>query len=80
MSGPRAAGGISHSQPASRAGLRDPSMPLRITAQAKLDPIQYAHSRFDARDLAVNSFVILFFSLVFVAPLLILGAVVLRLK
>jgi len=65
---------------AGRAGRAIPSMPLRISAQNELQPIKPLQSGFDARDFATNSFVILFFGLVFFAPLVVLGAVVFRLK
>lgn len=68
--------GRSGNEPAgSRAGRAISSMPLRVTAQAKLPPIQHGQPGFDARDLAVNSFVIVFFALVFFAPLVLIGAV-----
>lgn len=78
MGGPADIGGANASRPAYRAGARDSSMPVRIVAQAKLDPIKSPHTGFDARDFAANVLVISFFTLVFFAPLILIGAVAFR--
>jgi hypothetical protein len=76
MSEGLASGGHSANQSfAYRAGARD-SMQLRVSMQREIDPIQASDARFDPRDFATNSFVILFFSLVFFAPLFVLGAAI----
>ena len=61
-------------QPLASRGARE-SLPLRVAMQREIDPIQISDARFDPRDLAMSSFVILFFSLVFITPLILIGAV-----
>lgn len=75
----RPAAGAHFRSDASRVGATRDSSPLRISAQHGLDPIQERQPRFDARDFSVNVFVIVFFSLVLLAPLVWIGANAFRL-